>query len=74
MNTDLMNGIARKKLIEALKKEEGYEIVEQDISPFDLLKMDELFLSNAIIGIQSIGHYKKKQFGVETGAKLQKLF
>ena len=31
-----------------------YEIIEKSISPFDLQKADELFITNVIIGIQPI--------------------
>ncbi len=57
-----LDGIVRKKLIEILKKHEGYQLEETSISPFDLQKADELFITNTVIGIQSITKYRKKQF------------
>ena len=57
-----LNGIIRKKLIEILNKLEGYELQESSISPFELQKADELFLTNSIIGIQPITKYRKKTF------------
>jgi len=44
------------------KKVEGIEISEEIISPFDLQKADELFLTNVITGIQPITKYRKKDF------------
>ncbi|WP_047414510.1 aminotransferase class IV [Cellulophaga sp. Hel_I_12] len=57
-----LNGIMRKKLIEISKKLEGYTLEESSISPFELQKADELFISNAIVGIQPISKYRKKNF------------
>ncbi len=57
-----LNGILRKKLIEILEKLENYELKEASISPFDLQKADEFFLTNSIIGIRSITKYRKKEF------------
>ncbi|HEA19399.1 hypothetical protein LCGC14_1615030 [marine sediment metagenome] len=57
-----LNGIIRKKLIEILKKLEGYELEESSISPFELQKADEIFITNSILGIRPITKYRKKQF------------
>lgn len=65
-----IKGIIRKKLLENSKLIEGYSIVEGSISPFDLQKADELFMTNAIIGVQPISKYRKKSFGTEVSEKL----
>ncbi len=57
-----LNGIVRKKLIDIISKNEKYTIEEESISPFDLQKADELFITNSIIGIQPITKYRKKEF------------
>ena len=57
-----LNGIMRKQILALAKKLEGIEVVEEIISPFDLQKADELFLTNVIIGIQPITKYRKKEF------------
>jgi branched-chain amino acid aminotransferase len=57
-----LNGIVRKQLISILEKLEDYEIEETSISPFELQKADELFITNSIIGIQPITKYRKKLF------------
>ena len=57
-----LNGIMRKQVLELLKKIEGIEVRETSISPFDLQKADELFLTNVISGIQPITKYRKKEF------------
>jgi len=57
-----INGILRKKLLEILIKLENYTVKETSISPFELQKADELFLTNSIVGIQPITKYRKKEF------------
>ena len=57
-----INGITRKKLIDVIKKTNEYSIIEKTISPFDLQKADELFLTNTTVGIQSVSKYRKKEF------------
>jgi len=57
-----INGILRKKLLEILIKLENYTVKETSISPFELQKADELFLTNSIVGIQPITKYRKKKF------------
>ena len=57
-----LNGIMRKQVIEILNKMDGIEVKETSISPFDLQKADELFLTNVITGIQPITKYRKKEY------------
>jgi len=60
-----LNGVMRKQVLEILKKIEGIEVKEASISPFDLQKADELFLTNVISGIQPITKYRKKEYTAE---------
>jgi hypothetical protein len=48
-----------------LNKIEGIQVKETSISPFDLQKADELFLTNVISGIQPITKYRKKVFTMD---------
>ena len=57
-----LKGIMRKQIIELVKKLEGYTLEETPISPFELQKADELFITNIIVGIQPITTYRKKDF------------
>jgi branched-chain amino acid aminotransferase len=65
-----IDGIIRKKLIEIVKKDAGYELREASISPFELQKADELFLTNAIMGIQPVTHYRRKNYDTAVAQKL----
>lgn len=65
-----LNGIMRKQILLLAKKMDGIEVAEEPISPFDLQKADELFISNVIIGIQPITKYRKKEFTMDFSKKL----
>lgn len=65
-----MNGIMRKQIIRLAKNIDSVEIVEKEISPFDLQKADELFVTNVIMGIQPITKYRKKEFVVSLSNQL----
>ena len=60
-----LNGIMRKQLIRLLGKQSMYTLLEQPISPFDLQKADELFVTNVIRGIQPITTYRKQSYTTE---------
>ncbi len=60
----------RKQILDVLKKTEGIEVKEVSISPFDLQKADELFLTNVITGIQPITKYRKKEFTTDFSKQL----
>lgn len=59
-----LNGVMRKQILQLAKKIEGIEVSEEIISPFDLQKADELFVTNVIKGVQPITKYRKKEFSV----------
>ncbi|MGV8814045.1 MAG: aminotransferase class IV [Gelidibacter sp.] len=57
-----LKGIMRKQIMELVEKLEGYVLEEAPISPFELQKADELFITNIIVGIQPITKYRKKEY------------
>lgn len=56
------NGIMRKKIIDLVNKIDGLTLEERSISPFELQKADEIFITNIVLGIQSVTQYRKKMF------------
>ena len=64
-----LNGIMRKQILSIVKKM-NVEVVEEIISPFDLQKADELFVTNVIQGVQSVTKYRKKDFTNEFATKI----
>ncbi|MFN3753553.1 aminotransferase class IV [Flavobacterium sp.] len=65
-----LNGIMRKQVLKLTKEFENIEVVEKEISPFDLQKADELFITNVIIGIQPITKYRKKEFETKMAKRI----
>ncbi|MDO5981865.1 aminotransferase class IV [Flavivirga spongiicola] len=69
-----LKGIMRKQIIDIIKNIPDYEIVEESISPFELQKADEIFITNVIVGIQPVTKYRKKVYLNEVSKNLlQKL-
>jgi branched-chain amino acid aminotransferase len=65
-----IKGITRLKVLEILFKNKELTIEETSISPFEIQKADEVFITNAIIGVQPVTNYKKKTFTTEIGKKI----
>lgn len=65
-----LNGIMRKQILILAKQIENLDVVEEVISPFDLQKADELFITNVIKGIQPITQYRKKTFATKISLQL----
>jgi len=66
-----VKGIIRKKVIEIISMSDNYTLQEIAVSPFELQKADEIFITNAIVGIQPITNYKKYSFSTAISEKLQ---
>ena len=65
-----IKGIIRKKILEIVSKSDDYTIEEVAISPFELQKADEIFITNSIVGIQPITQYKKCSFNIKVSKEL----
>jgi branched-chain amino acid aminotransferase len=60
----------RKQVLEILSKDVNLSIEEASISPFELQKADELFITNVIQGIIPITQYRKKNYSQEFAQKI----
>lgn len=67
-----LNGVMRRQVLAIAEKTEGLEVSEGSVSPFDLQKADELFITNVIKGIQPVTRYRKKEFTTVMAAELVK--
>lgn len=56
------NGIIRKKIVGIANNIDGFSVEEGSVSPFELQKADELFLTGSIIGIRPVTHYRKATY------------
>ena len=69
LNSGCVEGIMRKQII-YYATQLGYNIAYNNIKPKDLESMDELFLTNAIVGIKYITGYKQVRFFKRVATKL----
>ena len=69
-----LKGIAREKVISVITSSNNYTLEEAVISPFEIQKADEVFITNSIIGIQPITNYRKKEFSTDISKKLAMSF
>lgn len=67
-----LNGIMRKQIINIVKKMPNMVVAEEPISPFELQKASELFITNVIKGIQPITRYRKTEYKTDFANKLLK--
>ncbi|MAZ28552.1 MAG: aminotransferase class IV [Cytophagaceae bacterium] len=65
-----LRGIIRKQVLDILGKVEDFEVEEASISPFELQKADEVFITNSILGIRPVTKYRKKSFNTGVARKL----
>jgi branched-chain amino acid aminotransferase len=65
-----LKGIMRKQVMELIKDIDGYDILEESVSAFELQKADELFMTNVIQGIQPITAYRKKDYSTKVSNEL----
>jgi len=65
-----LKGIMRKQVIDIIRTMPELNLLEESISPFELQKADELFITNVIQGIQPVTQYRKKNFGIDLSRSL----
>jgi branched-chain amino acid aminotransferase len=68
-----LNGVMRTHIIKQFKKMLNYNFVEETITPFELQRADEIFVTNMIRGVQSVTKYRKKSYSDETANELIEL-
>ena len=66
-----LKGIIRDQLIDMISKSDNYDLIETSISPFELQKADEIFITNVIQGIKSVTKFRKKTYTTEVAKKIQ---
>ncbi len=64
-----VGGIMRAAVIQAALRH-GYKVYECDLTPQELLRADEMFLTNAIRGIQWVTGYRTKRYFSNTAKEL----
>jgi len=65
-----LNGIIRKQIITIVQKTDGLQLEETSVSPFELQKADEIFITNTINGITPVTKYRKKEYAHKVAREL----
>ena len=60
LSSGCLRGVIRKKIIDYIKFFDKLSLIEIDISPFELLSADEIWVTNSIKGIIPVTDYRKK--------------
>jgi branched-chain amino acid aminotransferase len=68
-----IKGIIRMQLVQIISNMEDYKLEETSISPFELQKADEIFITNVIQGVVSVTKYRKKAFETSVASKITAL-
>ena len=69
LSSGCLDGVMRKQILRLAKKL-GIHCVEETISPFDLQKVEEIFVSNSVLGIQAVSQYRRTVFQNTKSMKL----
>lgn len=67
-----VGGIMRAAVIQ-VALQNGYKVYECDLTPQELLRADEMFLTNAVLGVQWVLGYRTKRYRSETSRDLTNL-
>ena len=70
LTSGCLDGIMRKQVMRLAKKQ-NISCVEENISPFDLQQVQEVFMTNSITGIQPVSSYRRTDYQNTIALKLQ---
>ena len=65
-----LRGVMREQILK-YAKDANLIAKEEKVNPFDLLKADEIWITNAITGIVSVSNYRKSAYGCFKGDEMQ---
>lgn len=68
-SSGILHGITRNRVIR-LCREEGFEVEEREITPFELISSDEIFLTGTKSEIVSIGYINSIKIGKEAPGEI----
>ena len=72
LSSGCLDGIMRKQILRLAKKHNlAYE--EADIFPFDLQKVQEIFMANAVVGVQPVSYYRRTTYTHAHTKRIQQL-
>ena len=69
LSSGCLRGVMRKKIIDYIKFFDKLSLKEIDISPFEILSADEIWVTNSIKGIIPVTDYRKKSLSNNIAAQ-----
>lgn len=70
LESGCIKGVLRKQIIDIISQVKDLEINEDIVSPFELQKADEIFITNVISGVTTVTRYRKKKYKTDITKKL----
>lgn len=71
LSSGCLDGIMRKQILRTAKKL-GISCKEDNISPFVLQQVQEIFMVNSVVGVQPVSTYRRTEYENTLGLELQK--
>ncbi len=72
LNSGCIAGILRAEIIKLIHKSDNFKLMESPLSIYDLQQADEVFVTNSLIEIQSVTHFKRKKYVTDKTAVIKK--
>jgi branched-chain amino acid aminotransferase len=70
LSAGCIRGIVREQVLKQAASL-GLSVREETLSPFELQRADEVWLTNAVVGVQSLSHYKQTRFANEQANRMR---
>ena len=70
LTSGCIKGVMRKQVIDYISMSTDYTLEEAAVSPFELQKSDELFITNVIQGVVPVLKYRKQEFSQTVSKQL----
>ena len=74
LSSGVVDDFSRKIMIKFINQNNSYQIVEEEISVYNLQRADEIFLFSFIYGFTKISQFRKKKFSTDVSKNIQDLF
>ena len=74
LSSGVVDDFSRKIMIKFINQNNSYQIVEEEISVYNLQRADEIFLFSFIYGFIKISQFRKKKFSTDVSKNIQDLF
>jgi len=74
LSSGVVDTFSRKIMIKFITQNNSYQIVEEEISVYNLQRADEIFLFSFVYGLTKISQFRKKKFSTGLSKNIQDLF